>query len=151
MRAVVQRVSKASVSVEGLEVGKCGAGFVLWVAAHRNDTPAQAEKLAQRIAGLRIFNDEQGKMNLSLAEVPGSSVLAISNFTIYGETAKNRRPSFIEAAPFEAGKVLFDRFVETLRGLGTRVETGVFGAHMEVCAVNDGPVTVILDVPPSVE
>lgn len=88
MRAVVQRVSKASVSVEGQEVGVCGVGFVVWVAAHRNDTPAQAEKLAQRIAGLRIFNDEQGKMNLSLAEVPGSSVLAISNFTIYGETAK---------------------------------------------------------------
>lgn len=151
MRAVVQRVSKASVSVEGQEVGVCGVGFVVWVAAHRNDTPAQAEKLAQRIAGLRIFNDEQGKMNLSLAEVPGSSVLAISNFTVYGETAKNRRPSFIEAAPFETGKALFDSFVETLRGLGPRVETGVFGAHMEVYVVNDGPVTVILDVPPSVE
>lgn len=137
--------------MEGQEIGGCGVGFVVWVAAHRNDTPAQAEKLAARVAGLRIFNDEQGKMNLPLSEVPGSSVLAISNFTVYGETAKNRRPSFIEAAPLEAGEALFDHFVTALRELGPRVETGVFGAHMEVCAVNDGPVTVILDVPPRVE
>jgi D-tyrosyl-tRNA(Tyr) deacylase len=140
-------VSSASVVVDNQEVGRCGAGFLLLVGVHKDDSEADAVKLADRIAGLRIFNDPDGKMNLSLAEIPGSGVLAISNFTVYGETKKNRRPSFVESAPYDRGREMFDLFVESLRGKGIHVETGVFGAHMEVSLVNDGPVTVIIDVP----
>lgn len=100
--------------------------------------------MADRVKGLRIFNDAEGKMNLALADV-GGSVLAVSNFTVYGETSKNRRPSFIQSAPYEEGQRLFEAFVAALRALDVEVETGVFGAHMEVSLVNDGPVTVILE------
>lgn len=149
MRAVVQRVASASVVVEGEVVGSCGNGLLAFVGAHRDDTPDTARKLADKVAGLRIFNDEAGKMNLSISALdPRGSVLAISNFTLYGDANKNRRPSFIEAAPFEEGKVLFDEFVNELRRLNVVVETGVFGAHMVVKAENDGPVTILLDVPP---
>ena len=147
MKAVVQRVSSASVSVDGSVVGSIGVGLLVLAAAHRDDTEAEASKMADRVAGLRIFNDEAGKMNLSLRDV-GGSVLAVSNFTVYGDTAKNRRPSFVEAAPYDRGRELFDAFTSSLRGLGFTVEEGVFGADMKVSLLNDGPVTVILEVPP---
>jgi D-tyrosyl-tRNA(Tyr) deacylase len=146
VRAIVQRVSSASVVVDGQQVGSCAKGLLLLVGIHRDDTPAEAKKLADRVAKLRIFDDGEGKMNLAIGDVQGS-VLAISNFTVYGETRKNRRPSFTESASFEAGKTLFEEFLSQLRDLGLAVETGVFGAHMDVSLVNDGPVTVILDVP----
>jgi D-aminoacyl-tRNA deacylase len=147
MRAVVQRVTRASVSVDGEVVGECGQGFLVLVAAHRDDTEKEAVKMADRVAKLRVFNDEEGKMNLALGDLdPPGSVLAVSNFTLYGETAKNRRPSFIESAPYDRGSELYEVFLAALRSLGIQVETGVFGAHMDVDLVNDGPVTVILDV-----
>jgi D-tyrosyl-tRNA(Tyr) deacylase len=148
MKAVVQRVASAEVCVDGHAVGTIGPGLLVLVAAHRNDTEAQAIKLADRVLGLRIFNDVDGKMNLSLAEIENGGVLAISNFTIYGETAKNRRPSFVQAAPFDEGKLLFDAFVAALKERHSNVEEGIFGADMKVSLLNDGPVTVILDVPP---
>ena len=125
--------------------GKIDRGLLVLVAAHKNDTDREAKKMADKVFGLRIFNDEAGKMNLALADVQGG-VLAVSNFTVYGETAKNRRPSFIEAAPYEAGQVLFEQFVDGLKLLGCPVQTGVFGADMKVSLVNDGPVTVIVSV-----
>ena len=146
MRAVVQRVSSAKVSVDGKVVSSCGQGLLVLVAAHRDDTEREAAKLADRVAKLRIFNDADGKMNLALGDLqPPGTVLAISNFTLYGETAKNRRPSFIESAPYERGEELFEAFLKSLRVLGVHTESGIFGAHMDVELVNDGPVTVILD------
>lgn len=148
MRAVVQRVSSASVVVDDQVVGCCGDGFLVLVAAHKSDTEFDAKWMADRIAGLRIMADGDGKMNLALRDVPYSGepqVLAISNFTLYGDANKNRRPSFTEAAAFDEGKGFFDAFVEELRAVGIEVSTGVFGAMMEVSLVNDGPVTIILD------
>lgn len=151
MKAVVQRVSEASVHVGVNRVGACGKGLLVLAAAHRDDSAVEAAKMADKVWGLRIFNDEEGKMNLSLKDLSADekvAVLAVSNFTIYGETTKNRRPSFIEAASFAAGEELFETFVRELRGLGCNVGTGVFGADMKVSLINDGPVTVILDVAP---
>ncbi len=144
MRAVLQRVSWAKVTVEGQVVGQCGKGFLVFAGAHRDDTDADAAKLADRVVGLRIFNDEAGKMNLSLDQVQGT-ILAISNFTLYGDAMNNRRPSFIAAAPFAEGERLFGTFVDEIRKRGAPAETGVFGAHMDVELENDGPVTLILD------
>lgn len=144
MRAVVQRVSEARVTVEGAVVGHVGVGFMVLVGAHKEDTEADAALLADRVAGTRLFNDADGKINLSLADV-GGTVLAISQFTLYGEGMKNRRPSFIQAAGFEPGKHLFDTFVRELRAKGISVETGVFGSEMQIRQVNEGPVTLILD------
>jgi D-tyrosyl-tRNA(Tyr) deacylase len=147
MRAIVQRVSGATVSVDGREIGRCGFGLLLLVGVHVEDTEANAVKLADKLANLRIFNDEAGKMNLSLLDFqPDYDVLAVSNFTVYGDTKKNRRPSFVESAPFDKGRELFDRFVFELRKTGIAVQTGEFGANMSVALVNDGPVTVIVDV-----
>ncbi len=151
MRAVVQRVRSAEVSVDGKVVGRCGHGLLVLVAAHSKDTRQEAARMADKVWGLRVFGDEFGKMNLALKDLEPSSasaVLAISNFTLYGETSKNRRPSFMEAASFEQGRELFDAFVRELRAIGCQTETGVFGAYMQVKLVNDGPVTVILDVLP---
>jgi D-tyrosyl-tRNA(Tyr) deacylase len=145
MRAVVQRVASASVTVEGEVVGQCGVGLLVLVAAHREDVDAHASKMADRVLGMRIFPDEAGKMNLALKDVDGAGVLAVSQFTLYGD-ASQRRPSFIDAAPFERGKELFDRFVSELRDRGAHVETGVFGADMMVSLVNAGPVTIVTDV-----
>lgn len=153
MKGVVQRVSRAHVEVEGKRIGQIGRGLVVFVAAHRDDTEREAAKLADRVVGCRIFNDEQGKMNRSLRDLwadPESpddgraGVLAISNFTVYGDTTQ-RRPSFVLSAPYERGQVLFDRFVAELAALGCPVAKGVFGAHMDVELVNDGPVTVIVE------
>ena len=148
MKAVVQRVSSASVSVDGEVVGAISKGLLVLVAAHREDTAEQAKRMADRVFGLRIFNDEGGKMNLALSEVDGS-VLAVSNFTVYGETSKNRRPSFIEAAPYAEGETLFEAFVDALEERGCTVKTGVFGADMKVSLINDGPVTVVVEVRPT--
>lgn len=148
MRAVVQRVTSGSVTVDGEVVGRCGKGLLLLVAAHKDDTEREVVKLAEKIGTLRIFNDAEGKMNHSIVDV-GGSVLAISNFTVYGDAGKQRRPSFMDAAGFDRGKELFDSFVERLKSLGLPTQTGVFGAHMDVDIQNDGPVTLIVDVAPA--
>lgn len=149
MRAVVQRVAWATVRVDGEEVASSGPGFLVLVAAGREDGTANAVKMADRIWGMRVFPDAEGKMNLNLrdweAEGDGSSnVLLVSNFTVYGD-ATQRRPSFGGAASFDEGKVLFDLVVSELRGLGARVATGVYGADMKVELLNNGPVTLIVE------
>jgi D-aminoacyl-tRNA deacylase len=144
MRAVVQRVSRASVIVDGITTGEIGAGLVVLVAVGKEDKAATASAMAERVANLRIFGDNAGKMNRSLLD-SGGAALAISQFTLYGDTRGQRRPSFIQAGPPELGKALYEEFVRALGALGVRVETGVFQAHMAVELVNDGPVTILLD------
>jgi D-tyrosyl-tRNA(Tyr) deacylase len=144
MRVVVQRVSRANVRVEGRVTGEIGPGLMLLVAVGREDSAATASAMAEKVANLRIFSDDAGKMNRSLLDA-GGAVLAISQFTLYGDARGQRRPSFIQAAPPEVGKELYEEFVKAMRGLGVRVETGVFQAHMDVELVNDGPVTILLD------
>ncbi|MBI1333568.1 MAG: D-tyrosyl-tRNA(Tyr) deacylase [Armatimonadetes bacterium] len=147
MRAIVQRVLSASVAVEGETIGQCGRGLLLLVGVHKGDTEAEAKKLADKIAGLRIFNDPEGKMNLSLQDFdPNLEILAISNFTVYGDVRKQRRPSFMDSASFELGNELFHRFVDEMKALGIKIETGEFGADMQVSLVNDGPVTLVVDI-----
>lgn len=144
----MQRVAWARVTVDGVVIGQCGRGLLVLAAAHRDDTIANAAKLADRLVKLRIFNDSDGKMNLALGDLEASAdpqVLLISNFTVYGETAKNRRPSFIESAPYDQGKALFEQLLEQMRAQGIRCETGIFGADMKVELLNDGPVTVIVE------
>ena len=147
MRTVLQRVSKASVTIDGRVVGEIQAGFCLLVGFTHTDTPEQVVWMAEKVAGLRVFGDAEGKMNLSLAEVAGSAVLVVSQFTLYGDAAKGRRPSFIDAARPELAIPLYQRFCAELRARGIRVETGEFGAMMQVEIQNDGPVTLILDRP----
>ena len=144
MKAVIQRVSHASVVVEGETVGRVGAGLMVLLGVGRDDADEDARYVASKIATLRIFSDADGKFNLALADV-GGSVLLVSQFTLYADTRKGRRPSFIDAAPPEQAEALVDRCVQLLRDEGAHVETGVFGAHMEVSLLNDGPVTVLLD------
>lgn len=144
MRAVIQRVSEASVDVDGDVVGKIGRGFLALIGVGRDDTEDDATAIAGKIAGLRIFNDPAGDMNLGLADVDGA-VLAVSQFTLHGDARKGRRPSFIDAAPGETAKPLFERVVMLLRREGVEVATGVFGAQMRVSLVNEGPVTILLD------
>ena len=146
MRIVLQRVSRASVRISGRQVGAIETGFLLLAGFTHSDTPAQAVWMAEKVAGLRIFSDPAGKMNLGLAEV-GGAVLVVSQFTLYGDSAKGRRPSFIDAARPELAIPLYERFCAELRGRGLRVETGEFGAEMQVELVNDGPVTLILERP----
>jgi D-tyrosyl-tRNA(Tyr) deacylase len=144
MRAVVQRVSRGSVSVDDKVVGAIGRGVVVLVGATHDDTEEQAEWLARKIAGLRIFEDDAGKINAGLLDVDGSA-LVISQFTLYADCRKGRRPSFIDAARPEAAEPLVEHFAQALRDHGVPVEMGVFGAHMLVEIHNDGPVTLILD------
>ena len=144
MRAVVQRVSRAGVVVEGRVAGEIAAGLVVLLGVGRGDTGASAAYLAEKIAHLRIFDDDQGKMNRSLLDT-GGAALVVSQFTLYGDARGQRRPSFIQAAPPEEGKRLYEEFVGALRALGVRVETGVFQARMAVELTNDGPVTILLD------
>jgi len=144
MRAVVQRVSRAKVVVNGSTTGEIGPGVVVLVAVGREDTAAVAAGMAEKVANLRIFGDDAGKMNRSLLDTAGAA-LAISQFTLYGDARGQRRPSFIQAAPPELGKALYEEFVKALRALGIHVETGVFQTHMAVELVNDGPVTILLD------
>ncbi|RMI26798.1 MAG: D-tyrosyl-tRNA(Tyr) deacylase [Calditrichaeota bacterium] len=144
MKAVIQRVSEASVEVDGKIVGEIGPGLVILLGVARDDEPADADYLAEKIPHLRIFNDSESKMNLSLVET-GGEMLAGSQFTLYASTRKGRRPSFVEAAPPEQGEPLYNYFVEKLRRQNLRVATGIFGAMMRVKIVNDGPVTIIMD------
>lgn len=144
MRAVVQRVSRARVIVQGEIVGEIDRGLLVLVGIGSADTESGADYLADKIAGLRIFEDAQGKMNLSLAGV-GGRVLAVSQFTLYGDVRHGRRPSFDAAAPPEKARVLYEYFVERIRAAGLRCETGRFQEMMQVELVNDGPVTILLD------
>jgi len=144
MRAVLQRVSSARVLVEGIVTGEIGPGLVVLLAVGREDTAATAASMAEKIVNLRIFGDDQGKMNRSLLDADGA-VLAVSQFTLYGDARGQRRPSFIQAAPPEQGKALYEEFVRAVQAHGVRVATGVFQTHMSVEIVNDGPVTILLD------
>ena len=144
MRAVIQRVTSARVIVEGRVTGEIAAGLAVLLAVGREDTAATTKFMADKIVNLRIFNDPDGKMNLSLLDIHGA-LLAISQFTLYGDTRGGRRPSFLQAAPPELGKALYEEFIRAVSDLGVRVETGVFQAHMSVELVNDGPVTILLD------
>jgi D-tyrosyl-tRNA(Tyr) deacylase len=144
MRAVVQRVSQASVSVEGEVVGAIRRGVVVLVGVTHDDTEEQAEWLARKIAGLRIFEDNVGKINASLLDVDGAA-LVISQFTLYADTRKGRRPGFTDAASPEVAEPLVEHFAQALRDHGVPVETGVFGADMLVEIHNDGPVTILLE------
>jgi D-tyrosyl-tRNA(Tyr) deacylase len=144
MKAVIQRVSSASVTVEGLIVGQIGQGIMVLLGVEKGDTEAPADWLAEKIVGLRIFEDEAGKMNRALPEI-GGAVLAVSQFTLAGNCNKGRRPSFDTAAPPDEGKRLYDYFIEALKRQNVPVQTGIFQADMQVALVNDGPVTFILE------
>lgn len=144
MRAVVQRVSRASVRVDGATVGEIGPGLLALIGVADDDGPADATYIAGKIRDLRVFEDDNGKMNRALSDV-GGAVLAVSQFTLYGDCRKGRRPSFDRAAPPDAGRTLFDAVVHELRAAGVRVDTGRFQSHMAVDLVNDGPVTILLD------
>jgi D-tyrosyl-tRNA(Tyr) deacylase len=144
MRLVLQRVTRASVAIAGRRVGAIETGFLLLAGFTHGDTPEQAVWMAEKVAGLRIFSDPEGKMNLALADV-GGAVLVVSQFTLYGDSAKGRRPSFIDAARPEHAIPLYERFCAELRARGLRVDTGEFGAEMQVELINDGPVTLILE------
>jgi D-tyrosyl-tRNA(Tyr) deacylase len=144
MRVVLQRVSKASVTIDGRVAGVIGRGFCLLVGFTHGDTGAQVDWMAEKISGLRLFPDAEGKMNLGLAEVQGA-LLVISQFTLYSDASKGRRPSFIDAARPETAIPLYERFVAALRARGLETATGEFGADMQVEIHNDGPVTLILD------
>lgn len=144
MRAVVQRVLQASVAVDSVIVGEIGRGFLILLGIAHDDGEDEAQYLARKIAGLRLFEDDAGKMNLALSEI-GGSVLAVSQFTLYADVRKGRRPSFTDAAGPTLAEPLYQRFCEFLRAEGIAVEKGVFQAHMAVALVNDGPVTLWLD------
>ncbi len=144
MRAVIQRVSQASVTVDGEVVGRIGKGFLALIGAAHEDTDADVEYIASKIAGLRIFEDDGGKMNLALGDV-GGAVLAVSQFTLFGDCRKGRRPSFTGAMEPVLAATRFESVVVRLRSLGLSVETGRFRAHMDVSLLNDGPVTLLLD------
>lgn len=144
MRVVLQRVSRAEVRANGKVVGKIGRGFLVLAGFRAPDTDAELSWMADKILGLRLFPDADGKMNLGLEDV-GGELLVVSQFTLYADARKGRRPSFVDAAPAELGARLYQRFVDLLRARTIPVATGVFGAMMEVDLVNDGPVTLILE------
>ncbi len=144
MRALLQRVSQASVTVNGRIVGKINHGYVILLGVTHSDTNQIADWVANKVAGLRLFEDDAGKMNLELRDVEGE-FLVISQFTLYGDARKGKRPSFVTAARPEQAEPLVDYFIEKLREQGFKVETGVFGAHMDVEIHNDGPVTLMIE------
>lgn len=144
MRCVIQRVTEASVSVAGEVVGKIGKGYMILIGVSGEDTDKDLKYMADKIPNLRIFEDEQGKMNLSLKDT-GGEILAVSQFTLYGDARGSRRPSFIQAAKPDAANDYYERLVEAWRAQGIHVETGVFRADMQVALVNDGPVTMLMD------
>jgi D-aminoacyl-tRNA deacylase len=153
MRAVVQRVSRAEVRVRGSAIGRIESGLVVLVGVAKDDTCASGQLLAEKIVHLRIFNDVEGRMNRSLLELrsdsaasgAGPGILCVSQFTLYGDCRKGRRPSYDRAAPPEAARIAYEKFIEQLRAFGAPVQTGEFQAMMEVDLVNDGPVTLLLD------
>jgi D-tyrosyl-tRNA(Tyr) deacylase len=144
MRAVVQRVSRASVTVDGRITGEIADGLMILLGVGQDDSSSVAITMAEKIANLRIFEDDQRKMNRSLLDVKGSALI-VSQFTLYGDARGQRRPSFVAAAPAEQAKNLYEEFAEALRRFGVTVATGVFGAMMSVELVNEGPVTILLD------
>jgi D-tyrosyl-tRNA(Tyr) deacylase len=144
VRAVVQRVCEADVKVDGEPVGRIGPGLVVLVGVHANDTLEDAASVAERIVNLRIFEDDEGKMNRSLLET-GGSALIVSQFTLWGDARKGRRPSFIEAASGASARPLYEAVCQRVEELGVPVQQGRFAAHMHVSLVNDGPVTILLD------
>jgi D-tyrosyl-tRNA(Tyr) deacylase len=144
MRAVLQRVSRARVTVEGRVTGEIGVGLMILLGVGREDTPAVAVSMAEKVSNLRIFEDDQGKMNRSLLDVKGGA-LVVSQFTLYGDARGQRRPSFIAAAPPELAKALYEEFCSALGKLGVTVTMGIFQAMMSVELVNEGPVTILLD------
>ena len=144
MRAVCQRVSRASVAVDGKVVGSISAGLLVLLAAGKDDGPEQVRWMAEKIPGLRIFPDTQGRMNLSLTDV-GGEILVVSQFTLYGDCRKGKRPSYSEAAPPQEAEAVYRSFIEALRVKGIPVQEGIFGAMMQVELVNDGPVTLIVE------
>lgn len=146
VRAVLQRVSRAEVRVDGEVVGRIGRGFVVLLGVRQGDGETQARYVAEKVAALRVFPDEAGKMNRSLIDVDGEALL-VSQFTLYADTRRGRRPSFVEAAGGEEAEPLVDKVGEMLGELGVTVASGIFGAMMEVDLVNDGPVTIVLDAP----
>jgi D-tyrosyl-tRNA(Tyr) deacylase len=147
MRVLLQRVSRAAVAVDGVERGAVGRGFLALVGVVHEDDAAAARKLAAKTARLRVFADDSGLMNLALGDV-GGEVLAVSQFTLYADTRRGNRPSFTDAAPPDLGETVYGAYVEALRAEGVPVQTGVFGAHMQVDLVNDGPVTILLEATP---
>ncbi len=144
MKALIQRVSRADVSVDGESAGRIGNGLLVLLGVGHEDTEKQADLLVQKVVNLRIFEDENAKMNRSLADIQGE-LLVVSQFTLMADTKKGRRPSFVNAAPPEQADRLYMSFVEKAREKGIKTETGSFGAMMEVCLVNHGPVTIMLD------
>ena len=144
MRAVLTCVKSASVTVDGREIANIGKGFLILLGVTHEDTEAQAVKLADKLMGLRVFEDENGKMSRSLEDV-GGEVLVVSQFTLYGNCRKGRRPEFLAAARPEVAVPLYEKFVALCRDKGFRVQTGEFGAYMDVASVNDGPMTLIVD------
>lgn len=144
MKVVIQRSKQASVTVDGNITGAIDQGYVLLVGITHTDTIEDIQYVAKKVAELRLWEDEEGKMNHSILE-HGGDILSVSQFTLYAETKKGRRPSFIEAARPEVAKPLWDNFNEALRNLGLKVETGIFGAMMDVSLINDGPVTIIVE------
>lgn len=144
MRAVVQRVLRASVVIEGATVGEIGRGLLVLLGIHRTDTLDQVRWLAEKVIGLRIFEDAEGKMNVSVDDIRGG-VLVVSQFTLYGDCRKGRRPSFIEAATPDQAEPLYEAFANHVRSVGIPTATGKFGADMKVELVNDGPVTLVVD------
>jgi D-tyrosyl-tRNA(Tyr) deacylase len=144
MRVVLQRVSRASVTVDGVTVGRIGAGILLLVGAGRDDLPNEPDRLADKLAHLRVFADDDGRMNRSVLDV-GGEVLVVSQFTLYAEVRRGRRPSWVSAAEPEVAAERLDALALALEAQGLRVASGVFGAHMQVELLNDGPVTIVLD------
>lgn len=144
MKAVIQRVTRASVEVDGQPIGTIGAGMLVLLGVAREDSESDVRYMIEKLSALRIFSDQAGKMNLSVAEI-GGALLVVSQFTLLGDTGKGRRPSFDKAAPPDQAQALYTRVIDGLKGRGLRTETGVFGAHMNVSLENDGPVTLILD------
>ncbi|MGI8383231.1 D-aminoacyl-tRNA deacylase [Robertmurraya sp. P23] len=144
MRVVVQRSKEASVTVDGKTIGEITKGFVLLVGITHSDTTEDAKYVAEKIVNLRVFEDQEGKMNLSLSQVEGE-ILSISQFTLYGDCRKGRRPNFMEAAHPDHASVIYNQFNQLLRDQGVKVETGQFGAMMDVALINDGPVTLIIE------
>lgn len=144
MRCVIQRVTEASVTIDGEVVGRCGRGFLVLIGVHVDDTAADLKYMAEKVPNLRVFEDAAGKMNLSIRDV-GGEILAVSQFTLYGDARGGRRPSFVTAARPDKADPMYEELVAAWRAQGIHVETGRFGADMKVALVNDGPVTILMD------